>query len=66
MGNEDPRNYPEDLEKKYHNINNMFSLIVLEKEKIICDSIIKSKKAKNKDFSIWGKKKINRNKRIKI
>ena len=57
MGNEDPRNYPEDLEKKYHNINNMFSLIVLEQEKIICDSIIKSKKAKNIDFYIWEKKR---------
>ena len=57
MGNEDPNNYPEDLEKKYHNINNMFSLIALEQEKIICDSIIKSKKAKNIDFYIWEKKR---------
>ena len=49
--------YPEKVEAKYHNVNKMDSLGVLEKEKEICDSIIESKKKKGEDYDTWEFKK---------
>ena len=50
-------NYPEKVESKYHAVNKMDSLGVLEKEKEICDSIIEYKKKKGEDYDTWEFKK---------
>ena len=49
--------YPEKVEKKYHNVEKMKSLGVLEKEKEICDLIIEYKKGKGADYDEWEFKK---------
>ena len=45
--------YPEKVEYKYYDINKMNSLGVLEKEKEICDAIIKNKNKRNEDPEEW-------------
>ena len=49
--------YPEKAEKKYHIVEKMISLGVLETEKEICDLIIKTKKSQNRDYDTWESKK---------
>jgi len=49
--------YNENFENKYHCINKMNSLRVLEKEKELCDKIIKIKKEIGKDYDEWEYKK---------
>ena len=49
--------YPEKVEKKYHDVQKMTSLGVLEKEKEICDKIIQYKKKRDEDFDTWDFKK---------
>ena len=49
--------YPEKTEKKYHDVEKMVSLGVLEKENEICDKIIEYKKKKNLDYDTWDFKK---------
>ena len=49
--------YPEIVEKRYHHVEKMVSLGVLEKEKALCDEIIKYKKKINKDPETWDFKK---------
>ena len=49
--------YPEKTEKKYHSIDKMTCLTVLEKEKELCDKIIEYKKEIEADYDDWDKKK---------
>ena len=49
--------YPEKTEKKYHDVEKMVSLGVLEKENEICDQIIEYKKKRNLDYDTWDFKK---------
>lgn len=49
--------YPIIIENKYHNMNVLTSLGVLEKEKGICDKIIEYKKGLVLDYALWEKKK---------
>ena len=49
--------YPEKVEKRYHEVNKMNSLGVLEKEKELCDKIISIKKKSGADYDIWEDKK---------
>ena len=49
--------YPEKVEKKYHTVEKMTSLGVLEKEKEICDQIIEYKKKKGEEYDTWEIKK---------
>ena len=49
--------YPEKVEKKYHSVEKMVSLGVLEKEKEISDKIIENKKNRNEDYDTWEIKK---------
>ena len=49
--------YPEKGEKRYHDVNKMTSLGVLEKEKEICDQIIEYKKKIDQDYDDWTFKK---------
>ena len=49
--------YPEQVEDKYHDVNQMDSLGVLEKEKEICDLVIGYKKKKGEDYNTWENKK---------
>ena len=49
--------YPEKAEKRYHDVNKMISLGVLEKEKEICDQIIEYKKKIGQDYDDWTFKK---------
>ena len=58
--------YPEKVEKKYHDVQKMTSLGVLEKEKEICDKIIQYKKQRNEDPDTWDFKKESLNDRIGI
>ena len=52
-----PDLYPEKTEKKYHSVEKMTSLGVLEKEKEICDKIIAYKKEIGADYDDWDIKK---------
>ena len=58
--------YPEKVEKKYHDVQKMTSLGVLEKEKEICDKIIEYKKKRDEDPDTWDFKKESLNDRIGI
>ena len=49
--------YPERVENKYHSVDKMNSLGVLEKEKELCDIIIIDKKNIGKDYDLWEDKK---------
>ena len=49
--------YSKIAEEKFHNIENMFSLEVLSKEKEICDSIIQYKENNGLNEEFWLKKK---------
>ena len=49
--------YPEKTEKKYHDVEKMTSLGVLEKEDQICDMIIDYKKKREADYDTWEDKK---------
>ena len=60
-----PDLYPDLIEDKYHNLDKMVSLGVLEKEKLLCYRIIRYKKKINKDCYIWEKKKKDIDKKIK-
>lgn len=60
-----PDLYPYDIEEKYHNIEKMVSLGVLEKEKLYCFRIIKYKKKIKKDFIFWETKKKQITKKVK-
>ena len=52
-----PDLYPGKVEKKYHTIEKMNSLGVLQKEKEICDKIIEYKKKIGADYDDWDIKK---------
>ena len=52
-----PDLYPEKTEKKYHSVEKMTSLGVLEKEKEICNKIIEYKKKIGADYDDWDIKK---------
>jgi len=52
-----PDLYPGKVEKKYHTIEKMDSLGVLQKEKEICDKIIEYKKKIGADYDDWDIKK---------
>ena len=60
-----PDLYPDIIEDKYHDIEKMISLGVLEKEKSLCNKIIKYKKKMNRESYIWEKKKKNTDKKLK-
>ena len=60
-----PDLYPDIIEDKYHSIERMVSLGVLEKEKTLCNKIIKYKKKMNKEYYNWEKKKKNIDKKLK-
>ena len=49
--------YPEKAEKRYHDVEKMVSLGVLEKETQICDMIIDYKKKRDEDYDTWEDKK---------
>ena len=49
--------YSNNIEEKYHNVEKMTSLSVLEKEKELCDTIITNKQKKGEEFTEWEKKK---------
>ena len=55
----EPDIYPDILEDKYHNMEKMVSLGVLEKEELLCFKIIKYKKKIDKDYVYWEIKKKN-------
>ena len=59
-------NYPENVEKRYHNINKMDSIGVLNEEKDLCDRIIEYKKKIDKDYDDWEFKKENIDNRVQI
>ena len=50
-------NYPEIVEKRYHNIAKMESIGVLNNEKELCDTIIDYKIKIGKDYNTWEFKK---------
>ena len=52
-----PDLYPAKTEGKYHNVEKMNSVGVLEKEKEICDKIIAYKKKMGADYDDWDMKK---------
>ena len=58
--------YPEKVEKKYHSVEKMTSLGVLEKEKEICDKIIEYKKKIGEDYDTWEIKKESADDKIGI
>ena len=58
--------YPEKVEKKYHSVEKMTSLGVLEKEKEICDKIIEYKKRIGEDYDTWEIKKESADDKIGI
>ena len=60
-----PDLYPDNIEDKYHNIEKIVSLGVLEKEKLFCFKIINYKKKVKKEFYYWENKKKNINKKVK-
>ena len=49
--------YPEKTEKKYHNVDKMRSIGVLNEEKELCDKIIEYKKKIGADYDDWELKK---------
>ena len=49
--------YPEKQERKYHDVEKMASLRVLEEEDKICDIIIDCKKKRKEDYEYWIEKK---------
>ena len=51
--------YPEKKENKYHDVQKMNSLTVLEKEKELCDIIIEYKKNRGEDYDTWEFKQHN-------
>ena len=55
----EPDIYPDLIEDKYHNMERMVSLGVLEKEELLCFKIIKYKKKIDKDYGYWEIKKKN-------
>ena len=55
----EPDIYPDSIEDKYHNMEKMVSLGVLEKEELLCFKIIKYKKKIDKDYGYWEIKKKN-------
>ena len=57
--------YPEITEKKYHNVEKMTSIGVLNKENEICDKIIEYKKKIDADYDDWEIKKENIESKIK-
>ena len=59
-------NYPENVEKRYHNITKMDSIGVLNEEKELCDRIIEYKKKIGKDYDDWEFKKENIDDRVQI
>ena len=61
----EPDLYPNLIENKYHNIDKMNSVEVLEKEKLLCYKIINYKKKIEKDYYDWEIKKKNIDKKIK-
>ena len=56
---EGPDLYPEKTEKKYHNVDKMTSIGVLNDEKDLCDKIIEYKKKIGADYDDWEIKKDN-------
>ena len=54
-----PDLYPEKTEKKYHSVDKMTSIGVLNEEKEICDIIIEYKKKIGADYDDWEIKKEN-------
>ena len=60
-----PDLYPDILEDKYHNVEKMVSLGVLEKEKSLCYKIINYKKKMNKEYYYYEQKKKNLSQKIK-
>lgn len=57
--------YPIIIENKYHKMNVLTCLGVLEKENVICDEIIEYKKGLLLDFALWEKKKGDIDEKIK-
>lgn len=55
----EPDIYPDLIEDKYHNMERMVCLSVLEKEELLCFKIIKYKKKIDKDYGYWELKKKN-------
>ena len=55
----EPDIYPDLIEEKYHNMERMVSLSVLEKEELLCYKIIKYKKKIDKNYGYWEIKKKN-------
>ena len=60
-----PDLYPDIIEDKYHNVEKMVSLGVLEKEKSLCYKIINYKKKMNKEYYYYEQKKKNLSQKIK-
>ena len=60
-----PDIYSEQSEKKYHSVDKMICLTVLEKEKELCNKIIRSKKKIEADYNYWNIKKKIINDKIK-
>ena len=58
--------YPEPAEKRYHNINKMESIGVLNNEKELCDTIIDYKKKIDKDYDTWEFKKENIDNKVQL
>ena len=56
---EGPDLYPEKTEKKYHSVDKMTSIGVLNEEKELCDKIIEYKKKIGADYDDWEIKKDN-------
>ena len=61
----EPDLYPNLIENKYHNIDKMNSVEILEKEKLLCYKIINYKKKIEQDYYDWEIKKKNIDKKIK-
>ena len=57
--------YPDKVEKKYHGLEKMNCLGVLQKEKEVCDKIIEYKKKIGADYDDWDNKKENIDDKIK-
>ena len=57
--------YPDKAEKKYHGLEKMNCLGVLQKEKEVCDKIIEYKKKIGADYDDWDNKKENIDDKIK-
>ena len=60
-----PDLYPDIIEDKYHNVEKMVSLGVLEKEKSLCYKIINYKKKMNKEYYYLEQKKKNLSQKMK-